>query len=370
VAKSKTRKRERAVQTREAVTRVGTIAIPARDARGMGADRAMRVPAFRRGSTLITGTVAQLPLSLWKGQVPTVPSDLCIQPEVDCAYYVTMQRLAEDLLHYARAYWKVILTDSDGYPVKVQSLPAADVTENDATPGWVIYKGDTLRLSDPVGPGTTVGHVIKFTGFRKGVLADGIDTIELAIALEDAALNYAKSPLPQLALKNDGADLTSAEVKALLTEWETARTERSTAYLNSVMSTEQFGWSSSEMQLVDARNQAAIEIARLMNLDPSWIGAGVQGSSLTYTNREDLRRDLIDLTLSDYIAPIEQRLSMRDVTPTKFNNVVRFATNQFLRANLEARASIVATLLPLGAITLEDAQSFLSDSPNTNTYPS
>jgi hypothetical protein len=368
VAKSK-HKRVRATPEQREVTRVGTIAIPTRDGRGMGADRAMRVPAFRRASTLITGTVAQLPLSLWKGQIPAVPSDLCIQPEVDFPYYVTMQRTAEDVLHHAAAYWQVILTDSEGYPSKVRLLPAADVTPRPDT-RTLFYKGEELRVSDPLGPGTQVGHVIVFTGFRKGVLADGIDVIELAIALEDAAVNYAKSPLPQLALKNEGADLTGAEVKQLLTDWETARSERSTAYLNSVMSTEQFGWSSSEMQLVDARNQAAIEIARLMNLDPSWVGASIQGSSLTYTNREDLRRDLIDLTLSDYLGPIEQRLSMRDVTPTKFSNVVRFATNQFLRANLSARVDIVAALYPLGLLTEDEARNVLSDSPNTSTYPS
>jgi HK97 family phage portal protein len=281
-----------------------------------------------------------------------------------------MQRTAEDLLHYARAYWQVILTDSDGYPTKVRLLPSADVTENDTTPGWVTYKGDPLRLSDPLGPGTQVNHVIKFTGFRKGVLYDGMDVLDLAIALEDAALNYAKAPLPQVALKNEGADLTPVEVGELLSEWEAARAERATAYLNSVMSAQTFGWSSAEMQLVDARNQAAIEIARLLNLDPMWVGASVQGSSLTYTNRVDARRDLITFTITDYINPIEQRLSMRDVTPTKFMNIVRFNTNDFLRTDVSERTAIVTALFDKGLITEQEARQFMQDDPNPTTYPS
>ena len=61
---------------------------------------------------------------------------------------------------------------------------------------------------------------------------------------------------------------------------------------------------------------------------------------------------------------IEQRLTMRDVTPTKYRNVVEFDTSNFLRLNLQDRANLVAQLQPLGILTDEQAQSLLAFNPS------
>jgi hypothetical protein len=341
----------------------------------MGAEAAMRVPAFARATRLISGTVAQLPLTQWRGTATVPGTGLLAQPEPDVPVWVTLQRLVEDLAHYGRGYWEVRDLDANGYPTRVRLLAAANCTEDANRPGMIQVadgQGRTrlLPVSHPAGPGSAIGSVIVFTGYRNGVLTDGWDVIENALAWERAAQHYAEYPLPQIALKNEGADMPPEDVNALLTAWEAARADRSTAYLNSVMSAESFGWSAADLALTDARNTSAVQIARLFNLDPMWVGASIPGSSLSYANRVDMRKDLIDLTLSDYMSPIEQRLSMHDVTPTVSNNLVRFSTNEFLRSNLEARAAMVAQLLPLGVITEDEARDFLRDTPTPIGYPS
>lgn len=333
---------------------------------------ASRIPAWLRASKLVTGTVASLPLVQWRAGALVSGTGLLSQPEPDKPYWVTMQRTTEDVAHHAKAYWEVRDVDANGYPARVRLLPAAEVSQPADRPNHVRYTNHDYPISHPAGPGTNIGSVIVFDGYRAGILTDGFGTIALAIALEHAALNYADSPLPSFALKNDGADLTPAEIQELLTEWETARLTRSTAYLSSAISTLQFGWSASELQLTDARTFVAGEIARLWNLDPLWVGASMPGASLVYGNRVDLRKDLVDLTLTDYMAPIEQRLSMHDVTPTITDNIVRFNTNAFLRSNLPERSDIVVKLMGTDppAITLDEARAFLSDSPITGAYPS
>jgi phage portal protein BeeE len=296
---------------------------------------------------------------------------LLSQPEADKPYWVTIQRTTQDMLFYGRAFWEVRDTDPQGYPTIVRRLPAVDVSDSKFKPGYVTYDNHDYPISAPYGPGTNVGSVIVFDGYGIGVLAEGAETIRLALALEASAAHYAATPLPQIALKNAGADLTPDQITALLTEWENARTTRTTAYLSSVMETETYGWNASELQLVDARNAQASMVARLLNLDPLWVGASVPGSSLSYANRVDLRKDLVDLTLSDFMSPIEQRLSMRDVTPTITNNIVRFNTNEFLRSNLESRVAMVTQLAPYPEIlTTDEAREFLQDSPNGMGYPS
>jgi HK97 family phage portal protein len=327
-------------------------------------DLAMRVPAFRRANNLISGTVAQLPLVQWRNGEPVEDNPLLRQPEADRASWVTIQRLVSDIALYGKGYWMVRDVDPMGYPTKVRALEAEEVSEPEDKPNIVVWKGKEWPVSHPAGPGSAVGSVIIFEGFDEGVLVDGAQTIALAIALEEAAKRYADVPLPSIALKNTGADLTPKQVEALLAAWEEARANRATAYLSSVVDTETFGFSPAELTLTEARNFASLEIARLFNLDGFWIGANVSGSSLSYSNRVDLRKDLIDITLMDYMAPIEQRLSMRDVTPTITSNVVRFSTVDFLRNNLAERVAIVAQLVPLGVMTVEQATDFLRDSPS------
>lgn len=334
------------------------------DAQSVSPDSAMRVPSFNRATRLICGTVAQLPLVTWRGADMTPGNGLLRQPEADRPVSVTIYELVRDLCWYARGYWLVIDVDPNGFPTRIKPLPAPAVAPSLTRPAThVQHDGRDYRISHPAGPGTNVGDVIVFHGYGPGVLAAGSQTIALAIALDDAARRYADSPLPSVALKNDGADLPPDQVQALLAAWEEARATRTTAYLNSVMKAETFGFSPAELTLTDARNFAAIEIARLFNLDAFWIGANMPGASLSYSNRVDLRKDLIDLTLADFIVPIEQRLSMRDITPTFSTNLVRFNTTEFLRSNLAERTQIVATLLPLGVITEAQAQEFLSDNP-------
>ena len=173
-----------------------------------------------------------------------------------------------------------------------------------------------------------------------------------------AALHAAQTPAPSIVLKNTGADLPAAQVDDLLEAWENARINRSTAYLNSTIDTHSLGgWSPSDLQLTDARNAAATQIARMANLDPVWVGAGVPGSSLTYSNRTDLMRQLLDLSLVPVMRMITERLSMDDVTPR--GHTVEFETDALLKANVPELANVIAAMAPLGVITTDEARRLL-----------
>ena len=153
------------------------------------------------------------------------------------------------------------------------------------------------------------------------------------------------------------ADLPASVVDDLLDAWETARTNRSTAYLNSTIDTISQGWSANDLQLVDAREAAARAVARLCNLDPTWVGASVPGSSLVYSNRTDLYRQLLDISLTPVMDLIAGRLSMNDVTPR--GHTVSFDTTVFLKGNATDAAQVIATLLPLNVIDRTEARELL-----------
>lgn len=317
---------------------------------------AMQVPAFVKALKTYAHTISAFPLReyLYGDTIP--PRNFLSCPCSVLPYSAVMDRLVSDLLMYDRAYWLVTERTWDGYPSSIQVMRVEDVL--DQIPGDAGLDVNAQPPSDPFywkAQRVPTRDVIKFYGDGNGGwLKNGATAINTAASLEAATLMYSESPIPTVALKNNGADLPAEQVDALLTAWEEARTNRSTAYLNSSIDAQTMGFSARDVQLVEAKQTAALALARLANLDPIWVGAGVPGSSLTYANRIDLYRQLLDTALRPVMALIEQRLSMGDVTPR--GHEIKFDTTAFLRGNPAELADLVTKLRPLEVITPEEAR--------------
>jgi len=261
----------------------------------------------------------------------------------------------------------VLDRDFAGYPVSVEVMRVEDVIDTPA-----VFAGIEETQQPPADPFYYLSRrvptrdVIKFYGSGEGGwLANGATAITTAAALEAATLMYSETPIPTVALKNSGPDLPAEQVDALLDAWEEARANRGTAYLNNTIDAQVMGFSARDVQLVEAKNLSAVAVARFCNLDPIWVGAGVPGSSLTYSNRVDLYKNLVDTALRPVMNLVTQRLSMPDVTPTGY--VIDFDTTAFLRDDVAALAEVITKLLPLEVISVEEAQNLL-DLPTLGVF--
>ena len=324
---------------------------------------AMQVPAFAKAVKTYTHTISAFPLREYVTDGPVRPRPFLEQPSSSIPYPAVMQRLVTDLALYDVAYWRVIARTWDGFPSEIIPMRTQDVT--DLNGGNLGVDVNAYPPSDPfyhLGNRVPTADVIKFYGDGLGGwLKNGATAINTAAALEAATLRYSETPIPTVVLKNTGSDLPEAMVDDILEAWEAARSNRSTAYLNSVIEAKEMGWNARDLQLVEARQASAIAIARVANLDPVWVGAGIPGSSLTYSNRVDLYRQLLDTALTPLMDLIGARLSMNDVTPR--GHRVAFDTSVFLRANTTEIAQVINTLLPLGVMTIDESRDLL-DLPN------
>jgi hypothetical protein len=327
----------------------------------------MQVPAFVDALKTYTHTISAFPLREYRYDAPVVARPFLQMPSKIYPYASVIQRTLSDMLMYDRAYWLVTERTFDGFPSSIEVMRVEDVID---TP--TVFVGIAENYQPPADPFYYLARqvptrdVIKFYGSGEGGwLANGATAIQLAAALEAATLMYSETPIPTVALKNSGPDLPAEQVDALLMAWEEARANRGTAYLNNTIDAQVMGFSARDMSLVDNKNQAAIAIARLANIDPIWIGAGVPGSSLTYSNRVDLYRNLLDTALRPIMALFEQRLSMPDVTPR--GRTIKFDTTAFLRANPLETAELITKLLPLGVLTEDEAKMVL-DLPTLGVF--
>lgn len=318
---------------------------------------AMQVPAVARARGIMCGTVGSLPLHAYNKttQARVYGNPLLTQPDPSLPLSVTMAWTAEDLLFRGYAYWEVLAVNTeDGRPTQARRLD----------PDVVSYKTDYPTGTEITGfwvlgqprPSTGVGSIIMFNGIDEGILARGGRTIYSALQIEKAISRMASEPVPTTVLKNSGVDLPAEQVTNMLSAWKRARQERSTAYLAGNLDIQTLGFDATQMQLAENRMGMASEIARMVNI-PAWY-LNAEAASMTYTNVTSERRSLIDFSIRPtLIMPIEQRLSMPDITP--ITQEVRFSLEDYLRGNPAEQVEVVGKMIELGLIDVPEARGML-----------
>jgi HK97 family phage portal protein len=312
----------------------------------------MTVPAMARCRDLLAGTIGQLPLELWDRnglKMPTPP--FLGQPDPDCPRSVTMAWTVDDLLFHGIAWWLVLARDPQtNLPAMARRLSPGVEVDDDGVKAMTVEYGQ-VQAAD----------LIRFEAHHDGILNRGGRTLAAAVALENAATNYATSPMPSMALRSsDGTYLDDDEVDALLDKWEQKRRTRSTAFLQSA-EVQTFGWNARDLQLVEARQYQALEIARLAGV-PAWYVQAEQSASLTYQNVTQVRKDLIDFAMGPYLDAIAARLTMIDVTPPA--DRVVFGLTNFMAMDPAARAAYYTAAITGGWISVDEVRQLEGFAPD------
>jgi HK97 family phage portal protein len=315
---------------------------------------AMSVPSVARARNIICGTIGSLPLTTFNRITGDYvdPHRVINQPDPRVAGFVIYNWLAEDIWMYGAGYGQVLemYSATDGGRVRAWTRirPSRVTVDTDIqTDSITGYKVD----GKPV-PVNGVGSIIRFDGPDEGLLHRAGKTIQAAVYLENAAVNYAKEPAPTMVLKSNGTNLTAERISSLLSAWKTARQSRSTAFLNADVDLKEFGFDPKTMQLTEGRQYVALELSRACGIPAYFLSA--ETTSMTYTNAVNERRSLVDFSLRPILKAIEERLSLPDFVPNPV--MVRFDLDDFLRGNPLERAQVYEILNRIGAMSVEQIQ--------------
>jgi HK97 family phage portal protein len=317
-------------------------------------EQAMSVPSLARARNIICSTVGSLPIETYNHftKEHLDPNRVIMQPDPRIAGSAIYAWIAEDLLFHGVAYGQVLdsYSASDGARVRAWTRVAPDrITYNLNTTQTEItsYMIDGMHI-----PSSGVGSIIVFSGLDEGVLNRAGRTIRAAQELEKAAELYAKEPIPTMVLKSNGTNLTPERISKLLESWKVSRSTRATAFLNADVELQTLGFDPAKLQLNEARQYLATEIARAIGIPASFVSA--ETTSMTYSTTVMERKALIDFSLRNVITPIEQRLSMSDFVPNGVE--VRFDIDDFLRGSALERAQVYEILNRIGAMSVEQIQ--------------
>ncbi|GEP40606.1 hypothetical protein NPS01_42690 [Nocardioides psychrotolerans] len=307
---------------------------------------AIQVPAVKRSRDLVCGTLGGLPLDLFDGNRQPVAQSPFAQPERNVPRSVTMTRLFEDMFFEEIAWWQVTErywapAGQLGYPMYFKRLAPGRVQVDDER-DRVYVDGKEASQRD----------LIRFDSPTDGLLKAGARAIRTCLALDVAAANASDGvPAVQYFMPTEGADpAEDDEIQELLDAAQEARRRRSIGYVPASLKLVDGTWDPAKLQLVEQRQHAVLEIARVSGVDPEELG--VSTTSRTYSNQFDRRKAFTDFTLGLYRQAVEDRLSMGDVTPR--GQYAKFSLDAFLRSDPLSRYQAYAAGREVGALDDND----------------
>jgi hypothetical protein len=291
-------------------------------------EAAMSVPAISRARDLIVSAVSALPLTAWRvtWDVPagaeiseqTPPAGWMTRPDPNRTRQFLLAWTTDDLFFTGRAYWRIVARMADTYPAAFEQMATCDVAV-DAN-GAVRHRGKAVPAGD----------VVEFLSPLDGVLTSGFRAINTAINLDAAAERFSLAEIPAgwLEQTENSEPLDVEELTEVAEMFAAARRTRTVAALNPFVRWRESTMDPARLQLVEARQHQALELSRVGNIPPYFVGAPA-GTGMTYINAAQAKQDLIDYGAAPYIGCIEQTLSGPNVTPR--GQFVRLDLNAWLR---------------------------------------
>lgn len=286
---------------------------------GQESAAALSVPSVTRAISLLSTVVSTLDICSytlqWTGQkyekLYVEGESWMTRPNPTETRNFTLSVTVRDLIMTGRAFWIVTSRYANGFPATFQWLPAGNITTPNnpgpqffGAPGTVMFNGQPLNIAD----------VVTFLSGSQGIIYTGRRAIQCAIRLDQAAERFASNEIAAGYLQQTGGEpMSSEELGELAASWSSSRRENAIGALSEGITFTEFASDPSKLQLVEGREYSAKDLSRLMDI-PAYLLA-VDQRSMTYTNAQEARRDLIEFGARPLLHAIAERLSMDDILP-------------------------------------------------------
>lgn len=263
---------------------------------------AMRVPTIARGRNLFVSAISRLPLrqadeaGFTADQSSWLHSTATLSPVHRLAWTV------DDLIFYGWSCWS---RDAEGNP-------STRVNQGD----WEMTPDNVLRIN---GQDTGPDEALLIPGLHEGILSYGADALKDIKLLGRIVRQRLLNPVPGVDLhQTGGPPMTEDEIDKLTARWAKARQAENggVGYTNEYIEAREMGAGGDAQLMIEARNAASVDMARLIGIHAGMVDATAPKASLNYETQAGRNLEFTDLDLQLYMVPIAARLSMDDVCPS------------------------------------------------------
>jgi HK97 family phage portal protein len=299
---------------------------------GSSTERALSLPTVSRAVGLITSTIASLDLRTytlrWDGERYdkqfVMGESWMSRPDPNTTRQFVMSNTVKDLMLIGRAFWYVTSRYATGFPASFMWLPAHQVdTPNQPGPEWF---GEATEVNFN-GVELDVNNVVQFLSPLDGMMWTGARAIDIAYRLDESAKRFASNEIAAGYLQQtEGEPLAGEELSELAAAWSQARKTSSVGALNQHVEWREFKSNPNNLQLMEAREYASLELARTLQVPPWLVGVAV--GSMTYQNAQQARQDLLTFGASPFLTCISETLSSDKIVSK--GKHVEFNTDAYL----------------------------------------
>lgn len=288
---------------------------------------AMRIPAVARGRNLICSTISRFPFVLFRGEEELPPAPWMVHTNDGSSWQLRNAWTVDDLLFYGWSLWRWTRgADSDGgRPLSGGRVPMGE---------WRVTDDQRLEVNGELIEAGEERNYCLIPGLHEGLLSFGVDVLSDARALYSVVRDRIENPIPGIDLHQTGGEkLTPAERDELIADWVSSRQaaskRRGVGYTNEWIEAKVLGGTIDGQLLIEARNAAALDLARAIGVHGGMIDATTPKASLNYETTSGRNGEFLDFDLALYMTPITARLSLDDVTAERQRvalNVADFIT--------------------------------------------
>jgi HK97 family phage portal protein len=306
---------------------------PVRDAiPTISVDTALSIGAAYRCVSIITSSISQMPLAVYRDGLEIKTPTIIKQPNVNESQRAFVKQTVWSLATHGNAYWRVYGT----YP-NIQNLEVLDpstvtvTTEDGRYKYWVGEKecrADQIKhLRLEPRPGNPLGI---------GPIQRGQNELIGALRLKNFADGwFGTSGVPVGVLTTDQT-LSADDAAAYAAAWNEFIRTNGTAVLGSNMRYEYLNLNPVQAQYLEVSQSKTIAIARLFGVPATLLASGSEGSSNTYINQQELFMQFLQTTLVEYMNEIEDAFS--SLLPR--GQEVNFKEDTLLRMNSVLEAQV------------------------------
>lgn len=290
-------------------------------------EAALRIPSVTACSELISGSIAQLPIYLYKkndkGEVEMVQGDRRVfllnkEPNSLQNGYNFKKKIAQDYLFYGVSYTKMEKVRNNILELYTLDMDNVQVTKYlkdgykwDADIKLLFYTSDKTQQQQKFKPYELISVLRDsqdgITG--SGILETGADTLQLALNEIDYTGNVLKNGALPIGVIQTMNKLSETAIKRLRAGWESlyggSKNSGKTVILEEGLEYKPISLKPNEMQLVDGKKITIAEIARLFNVPESMVNANAN----KYASNEQNNLYFLQYTLAPVITAIESALN-------------------------------------------------------------
>lgn len=321
-------------------------------------ETSLQIGTVYRCVSIISNTISQLPLLVKRGD-EEVTSPLAKRPDINVNTNDFWGQTASSLALTGNAYWWVSRNqDGEVKNLEVLNPRAVIVNKEDRVGAKITYDYQGKRVNQK-----NIKHIrlMVLPGGIKGVgpLQAGRDDIENAKRLLHYSTSFLETGgIPTGVLSSDQY-LNQEQADAYRTAWNEAQETRGLAVLGAGLSYAPISLTPEDLMLLENLKYSTLQIARLFGIPPIFLGAGIEGSSLTYSTTETLGILFLQTTLSEYLVSIEEAFT--DLLPR--GQKAQFRLDGLMRSDLKTRVDAYSTLIDKKVLTSEEVRLMEGYSP-------